>query len=152
LLQRVPVAHAAGARVGMDQLLGTLRRLMELPELGPQKLEVPHPLPLSEHFPATALLRPKITEPACRLQPGGRAFHRAQRTTDAVGDFGQCQFRLPAQQGQDLVRRAVLSPYRRLYRRFYRHAERTVWLHGLAETVGDRAQHELDEAAAIAGR
>src|SRR3546814_10027755 len=48
LLQRMAGAHAAGARVGMDQLLRALGRLVQRRELGPQELEVAHRFPRSE--------------------------------------------------------------------------------------------------------
>src|SRR3546814_7364447 len=63
LLQRMAGAHAAGARVGMDQLLRALGRLVQRRELGPQKLEVAHRF-LLQDFPATTLLRANMTRSA----------------------------------------------------------------------------------------
>src|SRR3546814_4839239 len=95
-------AHAAGARVGMDQLLRALGRLVQRRELGPQKLEVAHRFPLQD-FPATTLLRANMTEPALGLQARGRTLHRAQSATDEVGHLRKRKFRLTPQQGQYLV-------------------------------------------------
>src|SRR3546814_13002491 len=75
-------AHAAGARVGMDQLLRALGRLVQRRELGPQKLEVAHRFPLQD-FPATTLLRANMTEPAPGMQARGRTPHRAHSATAA---------------------------------------------------------------------
>src|SRR3546814_3299366 len=98
-------AHAAGARVGMDQLLRALGRLVQRRELGPQKLEVAHRFPLQD-FPATTLLRANMTEPALGLQARGRTLPRAQSATDEVGHLRKRKFGLTPQQGQYLVGRS----------------------------------------------
>src|SRR3546814_194554 len=138
-------AHAAGARVGMDQLLRALGRLVQRRELGPQKLEVAHRFPLQD-FPATTLLRANMTEPALGLQARGRTLHRAQSATDEVGHLRKRKFRLTPQQGQYLVGSPLPRSYPRFYLRFYPRLRGNRFL----QAVGDRLQHELDEAAAVA--
>src|SRR3546814_19984185 len=107
-------AHAAGARVGMDQLLRALGRLVQRRELGPQKLEVAHRFPLHD-FPATTLLRANMTEPALGLPARRRTPHPAPSATDELGHPRKRKFRINPQQGQYLVGGPMPRPPPRLY-------------------------------------
>src|SRR3546814_8915854 len=87
-----------------------------------------------------------MTEPALGLQARGRTLHRAQSATDEVGHLRKRKFRLTPQQGQYLVGSPLPRSYPRFYLRFYPRLRGNRFL----QAVGDRLQHELDEAAAVA--